>query len=183
MIEVMIVVILLGVMATMLVPRFSANAEREFKLAVDQVADLLIVYAQRDHTSDQHIGLQLDGSHDTPWLYFVTLRPQDESGRYAAWETDALIPPVKLLPIVDHIALFADGEEIDAYAVPLSHEPGQDRPTIDIRLSGDNGRFEETLTLGPHDVSPRRLDAQSQRGTRPPRPVDLDREGRSREDW
>jgi prepilin-type N-terminal cleavage/methylation domain-containing protein len=178
--ELMVVVVILAVMATLVVPRFTASTRRSFDLAVDQVADLLVVFAQRDNVGSAPVGLQLDPERRR--LSVMVLHRLDDDGNTAEWRTDALVPPVTLLDVLDLDALvvYADGEPVDVRTYPLAQTPGEDRPTIEIALRTHDEEHATMLRLLPHGVAPERLESLAFASRTP---IDLDGAGRSREDW
>jgi hypothetical protein len=78
------------------------------------------------------------------------------------------------------IEFYVDGDPYDCADWPLASEPGQERPTIEIHLRGP-GEI-ATLLLQPHGVAPIIINGPNSSGIGRT-PVDLDAEGRSREDW
>jgi hypothetical protein len=100
----------------------------------------------------------------------------------AEWRPDVLVQPLALPPILDREAIwvYADGEQVDIREWPLAHLPGEERPTIEILLRSADEENQATLLLPAHGVAPVRLD-QAPYAAR--RPIDLDAQGRSREDW
>jgi len=180
--EVMVVVVILALLATITIPRFSGTTRREFELVTDRVADLLMMFAQRDSLGQKPVGLWYDETRR--WLMLVVLDTDDSApGREADWLTDPFVRPVKLPDVVDTDTLIvtADGEMAYIADYPLSHTPGETRPTIDIYFQSVDRMHSTTLVLEPHAVAPRRSDGSGRLQAR--MPVDLDAAGRSREDW
>jgi hypothetical protein len=183
--EVLVVLIIIAFFAAIIVPRFTGNVRRSFNLTVDRVSDLLMMYAQRDNLGDKTIGLEYDRRNR--WLQIVVLEGDpEESGALPRWERDPYIDPVKL-PDVMHdempFLIWADGEQVDisrSTGRPLSHTPGEDRPTIEMALFSNRQEYEARLVLAPYDLSPRRTDLD---GSAARTRIDLDAIGRSREDW
>ena len=81
----------------------------------------------------------------------------------------------------DTLIVTADGEMAYIADYPLSHTPGETRPTIDIYFQSIDRMYSTTLVLEPHAGAPRRSDGSGRLQAR--MPVDLDAAGRSREDW
>lgn len=179
--EVMVVVVILAVLATVAVPRLSGTERRAFDLAVDQVTDLLIMYAQRDRLERRSVGIVYDA--DRGWLELRVLDVEPgATNEVAQWRADRFVAPVKLPDVIDRdaLAVYADGEWVDIRGWPLTHATGEDRPTIEVLLRSREGDHVATLRLAPHDVVPSRMED----GTGSPRqPIDLDAAGRSREVW
>ena len=180
--EVMVVVLILALLATITVPRVTGMARREFDLAADQVADLLTMFAQRDNLGQRPVGLWYDESRRS--LALVVLDVIDpESRTEADWQIDPFVDPVRLPDIVDASSLMvmADGEAAYIADWPLSHTPGEARPTIEVYFQSFDRSHRVTLVLQPYDVAPQRMDRSGRAQAR--LPVDLDAAGRSREDW
>ena len=56
--EMIVVIIILGIMASMVIPRLSGNQGREFNLTVDRIADVVLMFAHRVSTSNKPAGLR-----------------------------------------------------------------------------------------------------------------------------
>jgi hypothetical protein len=185
MLEILVVLIIIAVFAAMIVPRFTGNVRRTFELTVDGVADMLMMYAQRDNLGNRTIGLEYDDRNG--WLQIVVLESDpEESGERPEWVRDPYIRPVKLPDVMNEdmpLLVWADGEQVDikvSSGRPLSHTPGEDRPTIEISLFARDSAYDAHLVLAPYDLSPRRADID---GSTARTRIDLDAIGRTREDW
>lgn len=179
--EVIVAVSIIAILASIIVPRFAGGSRRQFDLAVDQVGDLLVMFAQRDNLGRQPIGLMHDD--DTQVLKLMVLDTIDEdSTGPAEWRPDLFVQPLVLPPILDHEAIwvYADGEQVDIREWPLAHMPGEERPMIEIVLRSRDEEHQATLLLPAHGVAPVRTDKVAYAARQP---VDLDAQGRSREDW
>src|SRR5262245_48112392 len=92
-IEMIVVVVILAIMAAMVVPRLGSSQRREFHLAIDQVSDLLTMYAQRESLGQKIVGLQYAGNEVRMMvLDYDNSRP----GSPATWHTDVYVEPVTL---------------------------------------------------------------------------------------
>lgn len=176
--ELIVVIAILALIATMTIPRMRGSERREFNHAVDEVVDLLTMFAQRDSLSRRPIGLGLDVDRRRFELY--QLDPAD-AGDGSQWRRDTLVRPQVIPDAIDLDALriYVDDLPTSITEYPLSHSPGQQRPTIRIDLQTLSGRYRTAVVLAPHAVAPRRVDGDEFDLV----PIDLDREGRSREDW
>jgi prepilin-type N-terminal cleavage/methylation domain-containing protein len=180
-IEVLVVVALIAIMAAVIVPRFSGNEQRQFQLAVDQVADLLTMYAQRESSGSTSVGLEQDYGRNELLLVVLDIDPT-RRGAPSAWMRDHNTRPVRLPKFMrpEDVVVFADGEAVDISQWPLTNNVGQDRPSIEIAMYGP--RTSANLKLPPYAVAPIRTDdLRDSAGVR--ERVDLDASGRSREDW
>jgi prepilin-type N-terminal cleavage/methylation domain-containing protein len=180
-IEMIVVMVVLAVLGAMIVPRFSSNEERNFKLAVEQVSDLLMMYAQRENLGQKPVGLLHDRHRNR--LLLMTLDTEDTAeGQGAEWREDPFVRPVQLPPFIlePDVEIYADGDLIDASDIPLSNELGQQRPTI--RIAVRSAGRSAALTLYPYGVAPE-LTSDYLNTFTARTPEDLDAGGRSREDW
>jgi prepilin-type N-terminal cleavage/methylation domain-containing protein len=180
-IEVIIVVAIVAILAAMTVPRLLNQKRRHLQEAVDGVSDLLIMFAQREALSDRPTGIWHDP--DRNWIVLMTLDRTEGDDEPATWQQDYAVKPVKLPLIVptDGVQAFADGEPIDFSQWPVVTEPGRPRPDVEITLSTDEGLM-RTIVLPSHAISPH----ESETGyelVELRSPIDLDAEGRHREDW
>ena len=180
-IEVIVVVIVIGLLATVLVPRLTSTRKQRFELFTSQVSDLLMMYAQRDNLGRRPIGLRVDTSSTPPTMQVVVR--QEDATNSQDWTRDVSIRPVKLPEFVraDDIVLFADGEVVNIINWTLGHVPGENRPAIEVTIRDDQNQYESTLTLSSYGISPQRRGEY--RAAARAQQVDLDAEGRSQEEW
>ena len=181
-IEMVVVVAVLAILSAMVVPRLGGHEKRRISLAVEEVADLLTMYAQRDALSNRPAGIWHDT--DRNWLVLMTL-DIDEADRDEPddWWPDPFVHPVKLPPLIgkNGVSVRADGEPVDIRIWPLATAPGQDRPALEIKLVADDG-WTRTLVLPGHAMVPYLVTGASDlAGVRVP--IDLDAAGLSQEDW
>jgi prepilin-type N-terminal cleavage/methylation domain-containing protein len=181
-IEVIIVVAIVAILAAMTVPRLLNQNRRRLQEATDGVSDLLIMFALRESLSDRPVGIWHDAERN--WIVLMTLdRTEGDDGEPATWQQDHAVKPVKLPLIVptDGVQAFADGQPIDFSQWPVVTEPGRPRPDVEITLSTADGLL-RTIVLPAHAISP----YESETGhelVELRSPIDLDAEGRHREDW
>jgi prepilin-type N-terminal cleavage/methylation domain-containing protein len=174
--EIIIVIIMIGIMSAMVLPRLTGNRSREFTLTAERVADVVLMYAHRNATSNQPSALQYNMK--TKELALL-IKVEDEGERY--WEYDPLAKPIYLPSWLDgeSLSIFADGDYIDTSQWPLTSSPGEARPLIELTLDWENRS--SAISLAPHAVGPKLwLDGM---GTEPLMPIDLDAEGRGQEEW
>lgn len=178
--EMIVVVIVLTILAALIVPRLTGNQKREFRAAVDKVSDLLTMYGQRQNLGQRIVGIQQNRYDNS-----IALIEIDDAGGDPGsgnWRIDPYVKPVRLPGFMtdSDVEFYVDGDPYDASDWPLSSEPGQERPTIEIRLRGSEDFA--TLVLQPHGVAPIVVNGENSSGINRT-PIDLDNEGRSREDW
>ena len=175
----LVVVLILALLFSMTIPRFVGSERRTLQTAADQVADLLLMYAQRARLDHRPVGVWYDPDRRAIMLMIVD-RDAQRPDAPADWRLDRLVTPVRLPATVELLEARADGEPVDLALWPISNRPGQARPTIEITL----GAFEHetTVMLAAHAISPRQIDWDDiVPAVRIP--IDLDAEGRTREEW
>ena len=182
-IELIVVMIIMGVMATMIVPRMGGQRSRAFELAADQVADLLTMYAQRDALSSQPAGILHDVQRNAVVLMILDIDPADPDAP-REWRPDPLVEPVRLPSSisVDGVWLRVEGRLTDIQQWPIATTPGQDRASIEIGLATDEG-LRRSLVLPGHAIVPYTPGSDDEMTTISRQPIDLDAVGRHREDW
>jgi len=176
--EMIVVVVVLSILASMVIPRLSGTRNREYELKVEETADLIVMFAHRISTSTKAAGLQYDNQNRR--LYLLALQT-DEDNNESFWIEDPLSPPVTFPKWMeeDALAIFTDGDIQDTSQWPLTTMPGENRPIIEISLNW--GERSALIMLAPHAMAPSVwLDGN---GTEPLTPIDLDAAGRSREEW
>lgn len=174
--EIIIVIIMIGIISAMVLPRLTGNRSREFTLTAERVADVVLMYAHRNATSNQPSALQYNT--DTKEFALLT-KIKDEDERY--WEYDPLAKPIYLPNWLDgeSLSIFADGDYTDTSQWPLTASPGEARPLIEITLDWENRS--SVISLAPHAIGPKLwLDGV---GAEPIMPIDLDAQGRGQEEW
>jgi prepilin-type N-terminal cleavage/methylation domain-containing protein len=180
--EVIVVITILAIMATLAVPRMTGNEKRHFRLAVEQTADLLTMYGQRQNLGQKVIGLSYDRTRHSLQL-MVLDTPDGLSGQTAHWRADTYVKPVRLPAFIldEDVQVVANGQIIDIGEYPLSSEIGQERPWIELHLRGAGEHA--MIALPPYGVSPV-IHSSFMPSTGVMRSkYDLDSVGRGREDW
>jgi prepilin-type N-terminal cleavage/methylation domain-containing protein len=174
--EIIIVIIMIGIMSSIILPRLSGTRNREFTLTVERVADVVLMYAHRNATSNQPAALQ----YNSDAKEFTLLTKVKEDGE-RFWEFDPLAKPIKLPSWADNdlLAIYVDGDFTDTSQWPITASPGEARPLIEILLHWEERSA--LITLAPHAIGPQVwFDGDN---TEPLMPIDLDAEGRGREEW
>ncbi len=178
-IEMIVVIIVIAIMASITMPRLTGNRNREFELVADQVSDLLMMYAQRESLGTKPVALWEDSSKRQLVLAILEQDEQDPTAQ-PIWVPDRFVRPVRLPDGVAIVDVQADGESIDITQSPLQTEPGKNRPVIAVILEGPNGVV--TIALSSHALSPRKVYGENYLDYLGG-PTDLDAAGRDREDW
>ena len=180
-IEMIIVLVLISIMTAMLVPRMAGNDKREFKNAVDQVSDLLTMYAQRQSLGQKMVGIYHDRGRNSIELVVLDAGA-DPSNHVAAWLPDTYVKPVVLPSFMfdTDVGFSINGDTIDASEYPITSEIGQERPWLEVGLRGAGERA--LISLPPYGVAPTLNATFAVSGVARAK-YDLDAAGRSREDW
>ncbi len=183
--EIIVVIAILAIVFSMALPRLARQDRRELQLAADHVADLLMMFSQRESLSSRPVGIWHDAQAHT--LVLMVLDEVEVEGTIGQlrpqWQRDHAVRPVKFPSLVPPEGVYAqsDGEPIDITRWPIATEPGKPRPRVEVSLFDDDGRV-KTVVLPSHALTPYLLDDRyAVLALR--EPVDLDAAGRHREDW
>ncbi len=177
--EIIVVIIIIGVLSAMIVPRLSGNQQREFKLTVERVNDVVLMFAHRVSTSNQAAALRYD-PQNSQFELLSKIQDEEATGEFF-WGVDPLAQPVTLPSWLgeDAITILVDGEITDTTQWPVTTTPGETRPLIEVALHWDE--HDALISLQSHAMGPTIwFDGV---GTEPLMPIDLDAEGRGREEW
>lgn len=177
--ELLIVIAILALLATLLVPRVLDHEDRVFNLTCDRVSDLLTMYAKRESVGGAPVGISYDP--DRRWLMVMVYDTDDQASHgEAEWRHDTVIRPVKLPESTQLVDVRGDGRSADITNWPLGSEAGRDRPAIEVILEGPNRTV--SIVLPSYAVAPRQF-AQDDPAIESFTPIDLTRTGRVRDEW
>ncbi|MBT5365560.1 MAG: prepilin-type N-terminal cleavage/methylation domain-containing protein [Phycisphaerae bacterium] len=176
--EIIIVVIMIGIMSSIVLPRLVGTRNQEFTLIVERVADVVLMYAHRNTTSNQPAALQYNGEAKE-FALLTKVEEEEEGDRF--WDFDPLAKPINLPSWAneDLLTIYVDGDLTDTSQWPVTASPGEARPLIEIVI-----RWEDRsalISLASHAIGPKVWFDGS--GVEPVMPIDLDAEGRGREEW
>jgi prepilin-type N-terminal cleavage/methylation domain-containing protein len=195
-IEVIVVIILLGVLAGVLLPRLGLNTSRAARTEAMALRDMLTVAAERDALAGASVALEYDAKEER--FNLLTLRQVDDRDAVTAqWRPDPLVTPVQMSLLAVRSAE-ADAKPLDirrGFILDMAGDGlagggmGGIRPSITIVLvpramsndargvSASQWRIElapesgaAVATSGDHPASPTRV-------------IDLDATGRSEDPW
>jgi prepilin-type N-terminal cleavage/methylation domain-containing protein len=174
--EMIVVIIVLGIMSSMIIPRLTGTRGREFNLTVDKVADVVLMFAHRVSTSNKPAGLRFN----VEAMQFELLQKFEVEGE-RFWDIDPLAQPVVLPTWLnqDSLAMYVDGELKDTSHWPFTTTPGETRPLVEVVLQWEDRNA--IIHLASHAIGPTIWFDGT--GIDPLVPVDLDAEGRGREEW
>ena len=174
--EMIVVIIIMGLMASMIVPRLGGTRDREFQLTVDKVSDVMLMFAHRVSTSNRPVGYRFD-SHSKMFELLIKREHEDEF----YWDNDPLTPPVTIPSWIEseNVLLYTDGELTDTSQWPITAIPGESRPLIETVIHWDDHTV--NISLPAHAMGP----SVMMDGIGEPIliPIDLDAEGRGRDEW
>lgn len=179
MIELIVVVIIVAIAAAAVVPRFSGSARQEADVSIDQVGELLRLYAYRQSLGSQQVALWRDGVDGRVHLLVKDSDPSDPTAA-PEWRSDRFAAPVALVPGLDIDEVRVDDKRVDPGEFTVASIPGGDRAKIEIRLVGHG--LDSTLVLPAGSPSVVRVDADKPAPFARV-PIDLNRSGRERDPW
>jgi prepilin-type N-terminal cleavage/methylation domain-containing protein len=179
MVELIVVVVVLAIAAAAIVPRFTGTATQESSNAVDQVAELMRLFAYRQSLGSQQVALWRDGNDGRIHLLVKDVDPADPDAP-PEWRPDRFAAPVALPTGLELAEIRKDDQRIDPVEWTIASVPGGERPKVEIRLVGHG--IDSTVVLPTASPSVFRVDADK------PEPfardvIDLDQAGRDREPW
>jgi prepilin-type N-terminal cleavage/methylation domain-containing protein len=93
-IELVVVVVLLGIAAAVVVPRFSGTAKQEADTGVDRVTELMRLFAFRDSMGSQQVALWRDGTDGR--LHLLVKDAAGEGDQAPEWRPDRFAAPLAL---------------------------------------------------------------------------------------
>jgi len=130
-IEVIVVVLLLGVVAGMTVPRLVTGDRRRAEASVAAVAGLLTIIAQRELLGGERLSLEYSAEDGRFRLMALRVRGDWRGDGHAEWGEDPLAPAAVLEGVSLHGALF-DGVEADPKRWRWELAPGQPRRALSL---------------------------------------------------
>jgi len=198
-VELIVVIVILGVLSGLVVPRFMVNDRRRAEAEVRALAGMLTLVAQRDGLGNHQMALDFQSLRssvrlDTRRRLGATERSgaAGASGALGQWRPDPLLSEVTL-SAAEHIETRFDGKPADDRSWRVELAPGGSgvpRPLIEIviaqRGSGRQAKPAWVIELLPNAPEANIVTADPRTGApigRAPGSVDLDRLGRSDVAW
>jgi prepilin-type N-terminal cleavage/methylation domain-containing protein len=178
-IEIIVVVIILAIAAAAIVPRLGGTARQEADVSIEQLGELLRLYAYRQSLGAQQVALWRDGTDGRVHLLVKDSDPADPASE-PEWRPDRFAAPVALVDGLDIDEVRLDDKRVDPGEFTIASIPGGDRPKIEIRLVGRGA--DTTLVLPEGSPSVVRVDADKP-APYARVPIDLNRAGRKHESW
>jgi prepilin-type N-terminal cleavage/methylation domain-containing protein len=186
-IEIIIVVILIGVLAGLIIPRMVNSGKRQADFESSEITRLLGVAARRAALSGEIVAVEYDGAG--PRLSLVALRETDTSrGPRQTWVQDPLVTPVELTA-VDVIRATADGQPIGNAGGKwwVDFNPSEPRPALWLLVGrpGSDASSQWQVELLPEETSASRrsMDEPSRAASAGALRVDLDATNQGERAW
>jgi prepilin-type N-terminal cleavage/methylation domain-containing protein len=175
--ELIVASTILVIVAVAALPRFLVvDSQREEK-AIVAVEDLMRMFAFRNVTGLQQVGLHHDPIAGTISLWIMDLNPQDLEGP-RIWQQDRLSSVVEFPTAMQVERALADGEQMSPEGWTISTHPDGSRPRVEIFLTGREKQAH--LVLESYTNAPVRANDPRARVLQP---IDLDAEGGAYDPW
>lgn len=202
-VEMIVVIIILGVMAGVALPRLFGNDSRRVEVEVQAVQRLLTIAAERGSFIPEPVAVDFDGASST-FRLMVQRRgaafapPRAGAGGSTArpgareWTADALVQPVELSGTIVTNA-WTDGRPLPARGWRVVFTPTQPRPALAIQMRSRSGGADSSgraeawqVTLGTDEPSASRAWLAGSGAGAPlvaTRAIDLDAAGKGEKPW
>lgn len=175
--EVIVVGAMLAILAAVLVPRVVVVERQREDKTILEVEDLLRMFAFRNTSGLQQVGLTYDGAAGTLALWIMDLDPRNPDGP-RIWQQDRLSSPIEFPEGMGVESVSSDESSLAPDAWTITSHPDGSRPRIDLSLRGKEKSAR--IVLETYSNSPRRSDdprAEIREA------IDLDAEGSGYDPW
>ena len=178
--EVIVVVAILALLATMVVPRMAGISRHRGEIAIEATASVLAAFAFHDSTGGMPIALSYDSDYRQLEIQILEPDPDSSTGR-PSWRVHPFVQPYTLPDDVEINSINSDGEPLNPEDFFITTRSAGDRPAIDLRL--ESAGQDASIILSPYALAPvvNRTNAQFPIVVR--ERADLDDMGLDREDW
>jgi prepilin-type N-terminal cleavage/methylation domain-containing protein len=180
-IELLVVMVILAIIVAFAVPRLTSVQRSEGRLAVDQVEDLMRMWAYRNSVMTQQVGIW----RQETGVIVLVIRDIDPSDPDAGpvWQNDRLSSEVTLPSSAEILTVVIDGEPQDPRQWFVQSNADGTRPRLEIEMKVPAGVSQ--LVLAPYSSGVGRLDQAGvdSNGGGIRQPIDLDSEGEERMPW
>ncbi|MFN7021025.1 MAG: type II secretion system protein [Phycisphaerales bacterium] len=202
-VEMIVVIIILGVMAGVALPRLLGNDSRRVETEVQAVQRLLTIAAERGAFIPEPVAVDYDSASSTFRLMVQRRGAAFSSSRAGGggsnarpgareWTTDALVQPVELSGTIATNA-WTDGRPLPARGWRVVFMPAEPRPALAIQLRPRSGGANSSgqadawqVTLGPDEPAASRASPAGSAAGVPlaaSRAIDLDAAGKGEKPW
>lgn len=191
--EILVVIVILGILATAIVPRMLDVGKRQAEQEARSVQRLLSIAAEKSAVWNQPVAV--DFQDDKHTLSIWTMKEDakasaDTTGAARVrWVYDGLVEPV----VLDRLRISTatqDGQSLAATKWRVSFSPGQPRPVVAINLEPkserDGPRWSVTLPAGEANATRTASGGSTSGGGAfgaPSRSIDLDDTGKGETPW
>jgi len=175
--EVIVVSAMLAILAAVLVPRLVVVERQREEKTILEVEDLLRMFAFRNSSGLQQVGLTYDGAAGTLGLWIMDLDPRNPDGA-RIWQQDRLSSPVEFPEGMGVESVSSDESSLAPDAWTITSHPDGSRPRIDLSLRGKEKSAR--IVLETYSNSPRRGDDPRDEIREA---IDLDAEGSAYDPW
>lgn len=172
------VIAIIAVLAAFIAPRVTTLRQSEARLAVDQIADLMRMWAYRNSVMSQQVGIWHNPESDLIGLMIRDIDPMHPDDG-PVWQEDKLSMPVRMPDSAKVIDVIIDNETQNLGDWFVQSSADGSRPRLEIAIETLNGVTR--LLVQPYSNSVVRSDGLAGGAIR--RPVDLDAEGQERVAW
>ncbi|MBL0926992.1 MAG: prepilin-type N-terminal cleavage/methylation domain-containing protein [Phycisphaerales bacterium] len=180
-VELIVVIVILGVLFLLTVPRLTSTEARRAENEVRSVALLLSAIAQRDALGSQRLSLAYDAA-DRRLSASVFRSTGDAINPDGRWSSDPLLPPVVFEAARLETALF-DGARADSRGWTIELFPGVGRPTIQLVFAAGEAQRPSRWLVDLLPYSTMAAVATPSGGLSRPTAVDLDAQGMRLSPW
>jgi len=178
-IELIVVTIILGLVASLVVPRLVGMTKREGDVTAERLSELLSLFALRDNAGSTQSAIWMNPDNGCVELWNMQSNP-DRPADPAVWVPDRFVQPVRFPVGVELADVRTNGEALSGSEWRITGSPSGERPRIEMHLIAD--QFDCVLILEHGASIPMRIDNGVQReGGRVS--IDLDQRGMDREPW
>jgi prepilin-type N-terminal cleavage/methylation domain-containing protein len=178
-IEVVIVVLVLAVLASVIIPRLGGVGRRTERLSIDRVSDLLAAFGYRDSLSSGSSAIEYNATDHSLTLLILRKDPE-QSENPEIWMRD-ILAPVTNLPRTIELTAFEDGARLPNGDWSLLTNMDGTRPKIEMELLGEN--VHATVMLDPWAQTPTVIDENTQNNAVLTDAIDLDAVGQDKDPW
>lgn len=149
--EVILVMTVMVILATMVVPRMSGIQSQRDITAIDAVASMVASFAFHDSTGGMPVALTYND--EMRQLRLLVLEPNGDStpGR-ATWRIHPFNRPVPIPEEMDIVSVTSDGEPLNPSDFFISTRSASDRPGIQMVL--ETTMNSATIALSPYALAP-----------------------------
>ncbi|MCC6321650.1 MAG: prepilin-type N-terminal cleavage/methylation domain-containing protein [Phycisphaerales bacterium] len=200
-VEMVVVIIILGVLAGVTLPRLFGNESRRLDVETQTVQRMLSIVAERGSLIPEPVAIDFDGETSTFRIMarrkgaaFVAKRAGVDAQPAQDWATDSLVEPVTLARTRLANA-WIDGRPLPKRAWRVVFNPGEQRPALVLQIEAISGGIAPgggdskpvwQIALGSDDAAATRTAISAARSGAPlatSRAIDLDATGKGDKAW